>query len=603
MILNIFRLLFNLLSKSDKKRFLRIQGLMIFSSIIEVFSLALIPIYIEVVQDISVLTSSRFYVLISEFELGEMDLLNLFALVLIFFLVTSTILSYATLKAVSYFAAEFGTKNGDKLYSIYLNQNWLFHTKSNSSSLINNISSEAIRATDLVIFPLLMMNSKLVLTVIVFTGLIIYNPFITTVALFLFSISYFIFFYKVRGLLTNNGRELSRLYENRFKLMNEGFGGLKDLIVTGKLKYYSEKFNDSGKLVAAARAQNHILWQAPKYFVELLVFGLLILFIFVTNNISSSNTTNDILNILSIYALAAFKLLPSIQQIYASIGQIRGNISSFENIIEGLELQRTLKDEENNSKTINEEFLDSFKKNGLQLSDVSFKYPGTENYSLKNINIHIKPYTQIGIIGPSGSGKSSLLNLLLGLINPTSGSLLIGNKVLTKENYHNLRTHIGFVPQEVFLIDESLEENIAFGTPPNEIDHELLSMACKKANLDDLISNLSEGIKAKVGERGSLLSGGQRQRISIARALYNKPSILILDEATSALDNETEKHIINSLDELKEDVVTTIIVTHSLAAVKNSDLIFIIENGQVTDFGTPLELRERHDNWIDFTDA
>lgn len=575
---------------------------MIFSSILEVFSLALIPLYLEVVQDIGVLTSSRFHVLISDFELSEMDLLNLLALVIIFFLITSTFLSYTTLKAVSYFAAELGTKNGDKLYSNYLNQNWLFHAKSNSSSLINNISSEAVRATDLVIFPLLMMNSKLVLSVIVFTGLIIYNPLVTIITLFLFSISYFIFFYKVRGLLTNNGKELSRLYENRFKLMNEGFGGLKDLIVTGKLKYYSEKFNDSGKLVAAARAQNHVLWQAPKYFVELLVFGLLILFIFITNNISSSNT-NNILNILSIYALAAFKLLPSIQQIYASIGQIRGNISSFENIIEGLDLSNTMNDEQKNSKIINEEFLDSFKKNGLKLSNVSFKYPGTENYSLKDINIHIKPYTQIGIIGPSGSGKSTLLNLLLGLINPTSGSLLIGNKVLTKENYHNLRTHIGFVPQEVFLIDESLEENIAFATPPNEIDHELLKKVCKKANLDDLISNQSEGLKAKVGERGSLFSGGQRQRISIARALYNRPSILILDEATSALDSETEKNIIDALEELKGDIVTTIIVTHSLATVKNSDVIFIIENGQITDFGDLNELRKRHDNWSNFTDT
>ena len=600
MIFNLYKSIYSILDSERKKQFIGLQILMVFSSLLEVISLSLIPLYLNYANNPELIESNSFLKEESIFRVLSFEGQTLFGYLsigLIFLIVISTLISIYTVSKIASFAAKVGTQNGDRLYARYLGQGWLFHVTNNTSKLINNISTEAVRATDLVILPLLLLNSKIVLVTIVFIALLGYNFSITTISVLIFGLSYFFIYRKVKVLLSKNGKDLSELYQFRFKLMNEGFGSLKDLILLNKRSTYINKFNHSGEKIAVARSQNHVLWQAPKYFVELLVFGLLILFVYLTK-VSTSFENENFMGTLSVYALAAFKILPAIQQIYASIGQIRGNSNAFENILEDLTLES---ENEEITETPSNELIQEFKMFGLTLENISFKYPGTDNFALQNVSINLKSSSKIGIVGTSGSGKSTLLNIILGLLKPTSGRILIGDKILDEKDYRLFRSSIGFVPQEIFLTDESIKSNIALGEPSIKINKEDVLSAINRAQLDDLIKNLPDGINSCVGERGGQLSGGQRQRIGIARALYHKPEILVFDEATSALDQKSEKQVLLALESLQSSLNTTIMVTHKMDSVKNCDIIFYLDSGKLIDSGTFNYLKSTNTGFSDLT--
>ena len=294
---------------------------------------------------------------------------------------------------------------------------------------------------------------------------------------------------------------------------------------------------------------------------------------------------------MEIFVLAGFKLLPAFQQIYFSLSQIRGNLSGLKSIRNDLLAsidQITL-----NSKDriiLDEQF---FSKGSIELQNVTFKYPETKKPAVSGLNIEIPHNKIIGLVGSSGSGKSTAVDILLGLITPDKGKVLIDGKRLSQKNLRSWQDSLGFVSQVIFLADASIRENIAFGIKPENIDDKRIKDALKLSHLDEFVSELPNGIDTRVGERGVQLSGGQRQRVGIARALYNNADILIFDEATSALDSITEKHIMDAIHDFSGRK-TIIMIAHRITTVEQCDIIYLIEDGEVADRGNYLDLSSRN---------
>ena len=331
--------------------------------------------------------------------------------------------------------------------------------------------------------------------------------------------------------------------------------------------------------------------QVPRYAMELVAFGSVI-FLILYLLAAHDGDLGTILPVLSVYALAGFKMLPAFQQVYTSISQIRGNLAAFE-ALQGDLRASAIDNPESASKPIESSREHWTPKESIRLENVLFSYPGKEEPAVKGLNLDIPVNKVIGLVGASGSGKSTAIDLLLGLIEPQQGRLLIDGEPLTVSRRRVWQNSLGFVPQSIFLADNSIRENIGFGLPQEAIDEQKVRRAATLAHLDELLSELPDGLNTRVGERGVQLSGGQRQRIGIARALYHDADILILDEATSALDGITEKLIMDAIHDFSGKK-TIIMIAHRLATVKQCDTIFLLANGEVVDQGNYDELSKRN---------
>jgi HlyD family secretion protein len=372
--------------------------------------------------------------------------------------------------------------------------------------------------------------------------------------------------------------------------MNDGFGGIKDTLLLGRDGDFVDRFHESGEELAYAQGSNTALSMAPRYLMELVAFGIVIalvlyLFEFYQGNLGA------ILPVVSVYALAGFKLLPAFQQIYVSVAQIKGNLPAFE----------AIKDDLKQSKTASGETIrDIEARNDLpfnkciELIDVDFTYPGKETHALKGLDLSIPANSVVGIVGSSGSGKSTAIDIILGLIAPDRGSLHVDDQTVSGENIRSWQNRIGFVAQSIFLSEGTVAENVAFGIPREEIDREQVRRALQMAHLLEMIDDLPNGIDSKVGERGIQLSGGQRQRVGIARALYHEADVLIFDEATSALDGITEKMIMDAIHDFRGKK-TIIMIAHRLKTVQDCDRIHMMENGRIVDSGSYQQLLETNE--------
>jgi HlyD family secretion protein len=321
----------------------------------------------------------------------------------------------------------------------------------------------------------------------------------------------------------------------------------------------------------------------PKFFMEFVVFGgfvslIMTLIYFNTGNLSL------ILPQMSVFGVVAIKFLPAFQQIYNGLTQIKGNLAAWEEIKEDLIMSPP-------SNFIHTKERMSLGES-IKIRNVSFRYSSKSNLILNNINLDITTNNVIGIIGPSGSGKSTLVNLISGLLIPTSGSINIGKETLSECNVSKWHNNIGYVPQNVYLTDRTIMENIAFGIDKDNINKNKIGFAIDRANLGEFVDALPNKLNTMVGEQGVQISGGQRQRIGIARALYNEPDVVIFDEATSSLDGVSEKRIMETIENLKTKLV--ILVAHRLNTIKKCDVIFLMDHGEIIDQGSYTELYKRN---------
>ena len=582
--------LFNLLTPIQQKQFYYLQILIILMSFAEIIGIASIIPFMSLVGDISQIEENA--TIKSLYKLSgvntESEFLILVGVLVLCTLLISSLISMFTIWKLSMFANKVGVEISDRLYSYYLKQDWLFHASGSSSALIKKIANETQRVTGAVIMPLMIMNAKFLLSLLLATSIFIYDPVVAIIGLSIFGVTYFIIYKIIKIRLIKNGQAVSDVAEKRFRLMNEGFGGVKDILLLGRDYDFINRFNQTGNIFARSQGENQALSQMPRYFMELVAFSsmiMLVLFLIINNN----GNLGIILPVVSVYILASFKILPALQAIYSSVTKIRGNIPAFESIE---------KDLTDSMKTIYEHYNEDlsiikFNKD-ISLHDITFNYPGKDKPILNKFNINIPVNSLIGIVGPSGAGKSTLIDILLGLIEPQNGCLKVDDVIINDSNQRSWKNTIGFVAQNIFLSEGTIAENVAFGIPGDKIDYTQVKKVLDLAYLTEFIESLENGISTSVGERGIQLSGGQRQRIGIARALYHEAQVLVFDEATSSLDGVTEKYIMKAINNFSGKK-TIILIAHRLKTVKNCDKIFFIDNGKVMDSGTYLELIEKNE--------
>lgn len=585
-MLSVIKELFSLLSDKQRKHFYILQFLVILMAFTELLGIASIAPFMALVGDPSLLQQEGIYSKLYQLSgiSNPVDFLFVAGCLVLLMLTISTIVSMLTTWRLAVYGASVGTELADRLYTYYMQQSWLFHASGSSAQLTKQVSTEANRISGGIIQPLMNLNAKLVLAIFISISIFIYNPIIALAGISAFVLAYMIMYKLVRKSLILNGRRLSAVSTHRFRLMNEGFGGIKDVLLLDRKYDFIDRFTEQGGLQAHAQGTNNTISQVPRFFVELLAFGAMISLVLVLIK-SYDGNLGQVLPILAIYALACFKLLPALQQIYSSITQIKGNSAAFEAVKEDLQQSEITQNELNAKTTVPKLKLEQ----QIRLDDISFTYPNKEKHALNNVSISIPVNHVIGIVGSSGSGKSTLIDIILGLLPPQSGEIYIDDTLVTKDNLRGWQNNLGFVPQSIFLSEGSIAENIAFGIPANEIDYDQVMKAISLAHLTELVEELPEGINTKVGERGVQLSGGQRQRIGIARALYNEADILIFDEATSALDGITEKIIMDAIHDFTGQK-TIIMIAHRLKTVQKCDTIYLMEKGRVIDQGTYQQL-------------
>ena len=589
-MLKVIKQLFVLLTDKQLKQFYLLQVLVVIMAFTELLGIASIAPFMALVGDISILETNGIFAQLYKMSglNNPMDFLFYTGVIVLVMLTFSTVISMFTTWRLSIFGARIGTEIADRLYSYYMQQSWQFHASGSSAQLTKQVSTEAARISNDIIQPLMQMNSKLVLALFISISIVIYDPVIAILGLFIFSLAYFVLYRLVRQKLESNGQQLSEVSTRRFRLMNEGFGGIKDVLLLNRSHDFITRFHDSGKVYARARGTNIAISQVPRYFIELIAFGAMISLVLVLIKVHSGNL-GEVLPILAVYALAAFKLLPALQQIYSSLSQIKGNTAAFEAVKDDLE--RSFDSQKTSSDTVVSTPINL--KRSIKLRDIEFTYPGKDRPAVDGVNMGIPVNSVIGLVGSSGSGKSTLIDLLLGLLTPQQGGIYVDDVRITADNKRAWQDLLGFVPQSIFLSEGSIAENIAFGIPAKDISLKQVDKALNLANLTELVEQLPDGVNTRVGERGVQLSGGQRQRIGIARALYHKAEVLVFDEATSALDGITEKIVMDAIHEFSGQK-TIVMIAHRLKTVEKCDLIYFMEHGKIIDHGTYQELVVRN---------
>ncbi|NIC04408.1 ABC transporter ATP-binding protein [Halomonas sp. DX6] len=588
--------LYVLLTREQRMKLLKLQGLIIVMSFAEIAGVMSIGPFMALVGDMRILEESE-GVASTLYRMSGVgtpsDFLFWLGIMVLIVLAAASFISMYTVWRLSLYGAKVGAELGNRLYRYYMHQPWLYHATTSSSHLTKQISQETLRMTNFVINPLLHMNAKLVMAFLMSIVIFIYDPMVALIGISIFVASYYLLFVTVRRRLAKNGKTISETQSQRFKLMAEGFGGIKDALLLGHQNTFIERFEKPSMQFAQAAGSNQAISQVPRYAMELVAFSsviFLVLYLLASHN----GNLGTILPILSIYAMAGFKILPALQKVYSSLSQIRGNLASFEAVRDDLYESSEPREQERRLATRKDIAGNIVPQETIQLDNIVFSYPGSREFALNGVSMEIPANRMIGVVGASGSGKSTIIDILLGLIEPDQGEISIDGVRIEAHNKRQWQNTLGFVPQSIFLADASIRENIAFGVAPEDIDEEGLKRAAELANLHELLEELPNGLDTCVGERGVQLSGGQRQRIGIARALYHDAEVLILDEATSALDGITEKIIMEAIHEIMGKK-TIIMIAHRLATVRQCNRIYLMKEGRVIDSGSYGELSSRNE--------
>ncbi|MCD6007032.1 ABC transporter ATP-binding protein [Halomonas sp. IOP_31] len=587
--------LYQLLTKQQRRKLLYLQALVVVMSFAEIASVISIGPFMALVGDMSQLRGDGLPA--NLYQLSGLSSPQVFlfwmGVGVLAVLLLAALFSMYTVWRLALYSTYIGADLSRRLFKHYMYQPWLFHANGSSSELTNQISQESLRVTNFIINPLMQINAKLVMVTLLGLAIFFYNPAVAIVGTFIFGMSYILLYRAVRRRLTENGKKVSEQQALRFKLMGEGFGGVKDTLLLGRQEIFIERFKAASESFAKSHGTTLALGQVPRYAIEAIAFGSVI-FLVIYLLSSHEGSLGSILPVLSIYALAGFKLLPAFQKIYAGISSIRGNLSAFEAIRDGLQAGTNNYVVASSHRAETDIMGQLVPKKTIELSDITFTYPGKEEPALNGLSLTIPAKKVVGLVGASGSGKTTTIDIILGLIAPQQGNILIDGVPLREEDKRAWQDVLGFVSQSIFLSDASIRENIAFGLPPEEIDEAGIMHAASMAHLDKLLAELPEGLDTFVGERGVQLSGGQRQRIGIARALYGNSEVLVFDEATSALDGITEKLIMDAIHDFSGSK-TIIMIAHRLATVKQCDVVYLISQGKVVDQGRYEDLIKRNE--------
>ena len=562
-----------LIQKKHKIKIALILFFLILSSILEILGIGTIPLMVSSYLDNNTIELIRNNSLFVNFEnyLHEDRILFFFGFIIIFIFLIKNIL----LGVIAYFEAKIlkniNEENALKLYRYYLDQNLSFFLNSNPNLLSRNIIIEN-QSVSKIVSMILHIIKELVILVGILLVLFYANWLLTLIIFLLLSflaISYVALF---KNKLDELGKSSQKIRGLQLTYLNQAFGAIKDIIVMKKKNFILRIFDKENKVYESNNMFAVILSKLPRLIFE--TFAIFSIFIFIFIIAARGIDKDQILVLLSLIAISLARIMPSYNLISSSINRIQFMRPSLNLVYEEIKkIETSVKKE-----VIQSEEALSFK-GEILFKDVSFGYEKNQNFLINNFNEKISLGSVVGITGPSGSGKTTFINLITGFFNPKSGKILLNEKNISQSKL-NWMNSIGYVGQEVYLLDESIKKNIAFGLEENDISEEKLNRAIKIARLDEVIKSFKMGIETVVGDRGIRISGGQKQRIGIARAIYRNPKIMILDEATSSLDNKLELEIISSLIQNKKDM-TIVMVAHRLTTLKDCEKIFYLDQGKL----------------------
>ena len=508
--------------------------------------------------------------------LDSSELLFPMTLIFIITVIISGIMRLILLWTQTRFGYAIGADISIRVYRNLLYSPYSLHVSRNSSEFISGIINKTAMVVTQVILPILLIISASIILIAIFITLLTIDSFIAIVATLSFASTYgFILFFTKKRLLRDSDN-ISKKTNILIQSLQEGFGGIRDVIIDGTQEAYCRIFREVDLPLRKAQASIVIIGQTPRFIVE--AFGITILVLLAYYLSLSSTGINSAIPVLGVFALAAQRLLPILQQIYASWTSIIGCSALLKDIL--FYLNQDLPEYLNAPPSSLIKFETS-----IRLEDLDFRYSPEGPKIIKGFSCKINKGEKVGFIGTTGSGKSTLIDIMMGLLLPENGRLYVDDQLISAKNHRSWQLHISHVPQSIFLADTTILENIAFGVPFSEIDHKLVYECAKKAKIAETIESWSLQYNTLVGERGVRLSGGQRQRIGIARALYKKTDVIIFDEATSALDNETESAVMKEIISLDNDI-TILIIAHRLSTLKNCSKLIEIADGKVKRSGS-----------------
>lgn len=563
----MIRKLWPFLTNKRKKQFLALIGLMLIASFAELLSIGAILPFLGVISDPDIIYENpNIQPLIKAFGIDNSSQLLLpFTLIFIIASLFAVLVRLALLFAQTRLSYAAGADISIDIYRKTLYQEYSVHVTRNSSEVINGIITKTNTVITGVLMPSLLFLSSVFIITGVTSFLFLINPKISLLTFTIFSLLYFLISFTAKKSLQNKSEIVANKSEKMVKSLQEGLGGIRDVLIDGTQDYYVKIYKQADLALRRASGDIIFIGGSPRFLMEGLGMSLIALLAYYLVN--NGEGIYSAIPTLGALAIGAQRLLPVLQQAYAAHSTIRGASISFQDIIDLL--SQPLPEYQDNNEDI---FKDM-----ITFDDISFRYSNNSPWVLRNVNLSFKKGARVGIIGTTGSGKSTFIDILMGLLLPTTGRLLIDDNQITSQNRRDWQQKISHVPQSIFLADASIHENIAFGKEKDEIKEERVIKVAEKAKIRELLKKSSIESHGGVGERGVQLSGGQRQRIGIARALYKNSDVLVLDEATSALDDSTEREIMNEISKLKDNI-TIFIIAHRLTTLRNCDRIIRIND-------------------------
>jgi ABC-type multidrug transport system fused ATPase/permease subunit len=570
----------SLLSKRERKQLVIVMICSVILAIIEVIGVGSIMPFVAVASQPSIIQTNAAFAMVYDFFRFESTQSFLLALgILMLFFVLFRNLGQLALQYIKYrFTSMRRHSLSFKLFKGYLSQKYLYFLNKNSSDFVKNINNEIEQMINGTLMQLVDATSYSIQVLLLICFLFVINPFSTLCIAAAIVVIYGLIYFFIRKTLKRLGTARFEYNLERNRITSEAFWGIKEVKLTGVERVFLESYSVPSKGLARNYYITETISDVPKYVLESVAFGSIVLFILFmvmqSGNFQSAAAT------VSLYAYAGYRLMPAVQSLFRSISKLKYSAPA----------SQRMENEFANAK-IDSSITDTtpsrmpFEK-GISIEGITFTYPGCDKPVLGNVHLSIPVNSLIGFAGKTGSGKTTLVDVFMGLLAPQSGTITVDGVPITENNVRSWQQNIGYVPQNIYLSNDSIAKNIAFGVTEADIDRQKVRDAARLAQIDEFIeTELKDGYDTAIGERGIKLSGGQRQRIGIARALYRNPPILVMDEATSALDSQTEQAVMDAIDGLSGKK-TIILIAHRVTTLRKCDIIFRLEKGKIVEQGT-----------------
>jgi ATP-binding cassette, subfamily B, bacterial PglK len=586
----------NFILGKDRNKILWLAPLFLFSSILDLLGISLVATFVTILINHDNLSDKYFAPYLDRINFIGGNELEVFTFICCFFIILAFLAKTVTAifinKKIFRLCFDQTVKLRSYLMSAYQEMNYIDYLRRNSSEYVYNIQTIVGQFAVSITQSILRIISEGVICLVIIVFLAVHDWQSLGILVVLLTAVVFLYDKFFRKKIKHYGVISNKFSTRMVQAIQEGMNGFRENRIYGISNYFNKMVNDNAKGLADSKVKSQVITTSSRYVVEFVLILFVVLLVLVL--ILTGRTVDSIIATISIFAIAAMRLMPSANQILSCATKIRFGRNTVEilyNDLKKIDSKKAGGDFEKYDLACKKKTKIAHSTGTnfhmLSLKNVEFTYPGDLSPTLSNINMEIKRGSSVGIIGMSGAGKTTLVDIILGLLKPQNGEILFDHKLVDDDSYDS-RSEFAYLPQDVFIIDDTLRNNIALGIPSWEIDDKQINNALNQSRLEELVDKLPDGINTIVGERGMRLSGGQRQRIAIARAFYHSRKILVMDESTSALDDQTEKEVVDEISYLKGSI-TLIVIAHRLTTLKHCDIVYEINNGRIVrkgDYGT-----------------